>query len=108
MGENILDNWSLVHLAFRQSPVLKFGRTRVEVADGQSLGGLGAAPLFADLWKEPQAASVLLTLVTKAQSRLIRVWTIQLLKRDHASTLQTITAEQLLARLNHCNDAVQH
>jgi len=107
MGENILDNWSLVHLAFRRSPVLQFKRTCVEVADGRSLGDLAAAPLFVDLWQKPEAASVLLKLVTKAQSRLVRVWTIQLLKRDHASTMQTITAEQLLALLNHANEEVQ-
>ncbi len=106
-GENILDNWSLMHLAFRQSPILIFKRTCVEVADGRSLGDLAAAPLFADLWQKPEAALVLLKLLTQAQSRLVRVWTIQLLKRDHASALQSVTAEQLLSLLDHPSDDVQ-
>jgi hypothetical protein len=106
-GENILDNWSLMQIAFRQSPVLKFKRTRVELADGRSLGELAAAPRFMDLWKNTEAASVLLKLVTQAQSRLVRVWAIQLLKQAHASTLQTITAEQLLALLDHASEEVQ-
>jgi hypothetical protein len=106
-GENILDNWSLMHIAFRRSPVLEFKRTRVEVKDDRSLGELAAAPQFEDLWKKPESAAVLLKLVTHAGSRLVRVWAIQLLKRDHATTLQTITSEQLLTLLDHPNEEVQ-
>ncbi len=106
-GENILDNWSLLHITFRRSPVLQFKRTRVEVSAGRSLGELVAAPQFHHLWKRPESADVLLNLVVQAESRLVRVWTIQLLKRDHAATLQAITAQQLLALLNHTDQDVQ-
>jgi hypothetical protein len=106
-GENILDNWSLMHIAFRRSPVLKFKRTRVEVADGRSLGALAAAPQFEDLWKRPESATVLLNLVMQAHSRLVRVWAIQLLRREHAATLQSVAAQQLLALLNHADEEVQ-
>jgi hypothetical protein len=106
-GENILDNWSLMHIAFRRSPVLQFKRTRVEVTDGRSLGELAAAPQFDDLWKKPESAAVLLKLVTQANSRLVRVWTIQLLKRDHGPALESTTAQQLLALLNHADEEVQ-
>src|SRR5262249_46674813 len=37
----------------------------------------------------------------------VRVWAIQLLKRDHAPALQGITVEQLLVLLNHANEEVQ-
>lgn len=106
-GENILDSWSLAQLAFRASPVLQFKRTRVEVAEDRAIGELEAAPLFAELWKKPEAAAILLRLVTQADSRLVRVWAIHLLKRDHASTLRTITVEQLLALLDHATEEVQ-
>ncbi len=106
-GENILDNWSLMDLAFRRSPVLKFKRTRVELADGRTLGELVAAPRFEKLWKRPESGAVLLKLLTQAESRLVRVWTIQLLKRDHAPTLQAITPEQLLTLLDHADEEVQ-
>jgi hypothetical protein len=106
-GENILDNWSLVHIAFRKSPVLSFLRTRVEVAEGRSLGELSAAPQFEELWQKRESAAVLLKLVTQAGSRLVRVWAIQLLKRLHAQTLQTIEADQLLTLLNHEDGDVQ-
>ena len=70
-GENILDNWSLMHIAFRRSPVLQFKRTRLALAEGRSLGELTAAPQFDDLWKKPESATVLLKLVTQANSRLV-------------------------------------
>jgi hypothetical protein len=106
-GENILDNWSLMNLAFRASPVLQFKRTGVEVAEGRSLGELAAAPKFEDLWKAPVSAAALLKLVVEAQSRLVRIWAIQLLKRHHATTLQAITIEQLRALLDHADEEVQ-
>jgi hypothetical protein len=106
-GENILDNWSLVSIAFRNSPALTFLRRRVEVTDGHSLGELSAAPKFERLWKQPEAAAVLLDLLTRAHSRLVRVWTIQLLNRHHAQALRAISADQLLALLDHDDDEVQ-
>jgi hypothetical protein len=106
-GENILDNWSLTHIAFRRSPVLLFKRTRVELADGRLLGELVAAPAFEEEWKQPESGAVLLELVTQAKSRLVRVWAIQLLKRDHKATLQAVAVEQLLALLDHADQEVQ-
>jgi hypothetical protein len=106
-GENILDNWSLMNVAFRQSHVLKFSPSRVQVADGRSLAELTAAPKFEDLWKSADSAAVLLKLLTEAQSRLVRVWAIQLLKRYHAQSMQQISAEQLLALLDHHDEEVQ-
>jgi hypothetical protein len=106
-GENILDNWSLLNIAFRQSEVLKFSPTRVQLADGRSLAELTAAPKFEDLWKHADSAAVLLKLLTDAQSRLVRVWAMQLIKRHHAQSMQQISAEQLLALLDHHDEEVQ-
>jgi hypothetical protein len=106
-GENILDNWSLMNIAFRHSPVLDFSPARVEVADSHSLAELAAAPKFEELWKQSDTAAVLLKLLTAAQSRLVRVWAMQLIKRHHAQSMQQITAEQLLALLDHDDEEVQ-
>ncbi len=106
-GENILDNWSLMQLAFRHSPALQFKRARVEVADGHSLGELVAAPRFARLWQQPAAAAVLLKLLTAAESRLVRVWAMQLLKSHHTAALQAITAEQFRTLLDHPDQELQ-
>ncbi len=106
-GENILDNWSLMNIAFRQSDVLKFSPTRVQLADGRSLAELTAAPKFEDLWKNADSAAVLLKLLIDAQSRLVRVWAMQLIKRHHTQSMQQISAEQLLALLDHHDEEVQ-
>jgi hypothetical protein len=106
-GENILDNWSLMNITFRQSDVLRFSPTRVQLADGRTLGELTAAPKFEDLWKSPDSAAVLLKLLTEAQSRLVRVWAMQLLMRHHAQSMQQISADQLLALLDHQDEEVQ-
>jgi hypothetical protein len=106
-GENILDNWSLMNIAFRSSAVLEFSPARVNVVDGQSLGGLVAAPRFENLWQKPESAPELLKLVMQANSRLVRVWAIQLLKRHHGPAMQQILVEQLLQMLDHSDEEVQ-
>lgn len=106
-GENILDSWSLAHIAFRTSPVLRFLRAKVEVTEGRSLAELSAAPQFEQLWKQPASVQPLLTLTTSAQSRLVRVWAMQLLKRHHLPTLATLSPEQLLTLLDHADEEVQ-
>jgi hypothetical protein len=106
-GENILDNWSLMNVAFRRSDVLKFSPARVSVAEGRSLGQLEAAPRFENLWKKPESAAELLHLVMHANSRLVRVWATQLLQRHHSTTLKEISAEQLLQLLDNADEQVQ-
>ena len=54
-GEHILDNWSLMNIAFRGSDQFEFTPARVNIADGGSLSQLTAAPRFEDLWKKPES-----------------------------------------------------
>jgi hypothetical protein len=106
-GENLLDSWSLMNAAFYRSPALKIDSERVRLADGRSLGELEAAPRFEQLWEKPESASVLMYLLVRANSRLVRVWAIQLLRRHHAQQMQGISAEQLLTLLDHDDSEVQ-
>jgi hypothetical protein len=105
-GENILDSWALLNAGFFHSPILKIDEERVRVAEGGSLGALAAAPRFAELWKKPGAAAVLLDLVAGGQSRLVRVWAMQLLKQHHATAMQSIDTARLLKLLDHSDDEV--
>ncbi len=107
LGENILDNWSLLNVAFWGSEALKFAPGRASLADGRSLGELAAAPRFEKLWQAKESATVLLHLATKADSRLVRVWAIQLLKRHHAADLQNLSTDRLLELLDHADEDVQ-
>jgi hypothetical protein len=106
-GANILDNWSLMHIAFVGSPALKFFRSVVQVADDRSLADLMAAPAFEEIWKAPRSAGLLLMLAAHASARLVRVWAIQLLERLHQAALLEISAEQLSALLEHPDEQVQ-
>jgi hypothetical protein len=105
-GENILDSWALLNAGFFHSPILKINSERIRITEGGSLGSLSAAPRFEELWKTPEAAEVLLDLVAAAQSRLVRVWAMQLLKRHHAAAMQSIDTARLLKLLDHADDEV--
>lgn len=107
LGENILDCWSLMNVAFYRSPVLKVTSDHVNLADGQSLEGLEAAPRFEKLWAQPDSASVLFGVLAGAGSRLVRTWCIELLQRHHAEAMQSISPEQLLTLLDHDDELVQ-
>jgi hypothetical protein len=106
-GESLLDSWSLMHACFRESDVLAFEASRVNVREGCSLSELVAAPDFPELWRKPDGGGVLIDLLAAAQARAVRVWTIQLLRRDHMQNLNGVTIDQILALLDHADGEVQ-
>jgi len=56
----------------------------------------------------PQAAPVLIELLRDAQSRAVRVWSVQLLRRHHVENLaRTLTPLEILALLDHADEEVQ-
>ncbi len=106
-GENILDSWGLVHVCFRGHPALEFTASTVVLREGRNLGELQPAPEFAELWREASAASVLLELIFTARSRLVRVWSMQLLRREHLERLQDLPVEELLRLIDHTDEEIQ-
>ena len=103
-GENLLDNWGLMHACFGRSDVLTFDRRHTHVTHGRSLAELAAAPMFERHWAADASAAVLLALLVDADCRPVRVWAIQLLRRHHSAALAAVDAE-LLARLIDHTDA---
>jgi hypothetical protein len=106
-GENVLDSWALLHACFQKSDALEFSTSHVRLKEGRGLGELTAAPAFPKLWAKAEAAPVLLHLVTGAQSRLVRVFSIQLLRAKHAESLRGANPDDLLKLLDHDDDEVQ-
>ena len=106
-GENILDCWSLLQACFRYHPALEFDTSIVKLREGHTLGELAPAPKFPKLWKDAKASVTLIDLVAKAQSRLVRVWAIQLLKAEHEAALRAIDPHQLIKLLDHDGEEVQ-
>ncbi len=106
-GEHILDSWGLMHACFRGHDALEFGAAKVRLKEGRSLSELGPAPRFAELWRKAEALPVLLRLVAEARSRLVRVWAMQLARREHESRLAELDPQEILALLDSEDDEVQ-
>lgn len=106
-GENIIDNWSLMHVCYFHSDLLKFSAAHTNLRPGYSLADLSAAPYQPELWQRPDSAQHLLQIVTTARSALARVWAIELLQRDHPDATQRMEILSLLRLLAHADRRVQ-
>lgn len=106
-GENILDSRSLVQIAFGRHDALEIGPSRVRLRPGRSLADLTPATRFAELWQRPEALDVLLMLLVGAGARLVRVWSRDLLRRDHQAALAGLHPDDLLELLDHADEEVQ-
>lgn len=104
-GENILDSWGLMHACFGDHDALEFGATHIKLQEGKGLGDLSPAPVFLDFWKKPETAPLLLALVTRAHSRLVRVWSMQLFQREHLN--YPVPLETIVTFLDHEDAEVQ-
>ena len=106
-GENIIDNWSLMHVCYFHSDLLKFGASHTNLQSGCALAELSAAPYQPELWRRPNAAEHLLQIVTTADSALARIWAIELLQRDHCDSTQRMDILLLMRLMSHTDPRVQ-
>ncbi len=106
-GENIIDNWSLMHVCYFHCEMLKFGAAHTNLRPGNSLADLTAAPYQPELWQRPDSSKHLLQIVTTANSALARVWAIEILQRDHRDATLKIEMQALLRLLAHADARVQ-
>ena len=107
LGENIIDNWSLMHACYFHSDALKFTAAHTNLAAGQSLATLSAAPYRAEIWQTAEAATLLIHLIGNAHSSLVRVWAMELLRRDHQQAISQIDMKILVSLLKHSDARVQ-
>jgi len=96
-----------MHACFGRSDVLKIDPSKINVKEDRSLGEMTAAPQFPELWSAKGATRVLVSLLISAQSRAVRVWAMQLLRRDHTEHFSDFTAEEILPLLDHADEEVQ-
>jgi len=104
-GENILDSWALLHACFGEHDALEFGATHIGIKDGRTLGELSPAPMFADAWKKPESAPLLLSLIIRARAKLVRIWATQLFEREHTNF--AVPFDTVRALLEHEEPEVQ-
>ena len=103
-GLALIDCWGLTHALFHHSPVLVSKRNGWTLAPGHGLSELAPAPIYESLWRA--APRVLLDLVRNAQSRPVRQWAVQMIRRDHAALIQGLSPEELFGLLAHQDAAV--
>lgn len=106
-GENLIDSWGLIHACFFEHAAIEFTAAHTRLAEGHALGELSPAPMFPQLWQTPDAARSLLGLVGAARSRPVRVWAVQLLRRDHMQNLAGLSPVELLPLLDHADEELQ-
>ncbi len=95
-GEAILDNWGLMHACYFGHEAIEFTNSHTNLAAGRSLNELTPAPYQPELWKSSEATQHLLKLLVDANSTLVRIWTIELLQRDHQDSLKSIELSTLV------------
>ncbi|GAB5406270.1 MAG: hypothetical protein Aurels2KO_45010 [Aureliella sp.] len=100
-GENILDNWSLLHACYFHHPSLEFGTSHARLAPGKTLSDLSAAPYKVQLWEEANALEPLVELLQTAQSALIRIWAMDVLRQHHMHSLASVSIDLLMGLLRH-------
>jgi hypothetical protein len=103
-GLALLDNWGLVHILFRFSPVLDLGQRDWRVAQDRSLEDLEPAPRYAKLWLSAPRGVV--DLIVGARSRPVRSWALKMAERNPAGVAAVLPLEERLALLAHEDPAV--
>lgn len=91
-GLALIDNWGLVQVLFRHSPVLVAKRNGWKLAPDSKLGDLKPAPAFAALWKA--APETLFDLLKQAQCRPVRQWTVRLMQQDLPAVLAKVAPDR--------------
>lgn len=106
-GENILDNWSLMHACFFHHDAICFTPAHANLVEGRSLSELAPAPFQPQAWQTDKGAIGLLQMITAARSSLVRMWALELLQREHGGSLDKIDVPTLITLLGHVDPRVQ-
>lgn len=106
-GENILDNWSLMHACYFHHEAIAFTASHTNLVEGRALSELTPAPYRLAAWQTDKGAFALLHMIGEAQSSLVRIWAMELLQREHQSSLGKIDIETLIKLLGHVDPRVQ-
>jgi hypothetical protein len=96
-GVALLDNWGLVHILFHHSPAIVAKPNGWQLAPDGNLAALSAAPAFLSMWQASSAP--LLVLLKQAQCRVVRQWTVQMLRAHHPKALTSLPLAELLQLL---------
>lgn len=105
-GQDVLDNWGMLHICYGKSDVLRKTASNFHIAAGRKLSELTPEPYFPELWQTETGFETLLSLTTDAESHLVRIWAIEMLKKLHAEKLPQLQPERYFEFFTHADDAV--
>ena len=106
-GENILDNWSLLQACFREHDALEFRKSTIGLRSGRNLAELTPAPRFPQLWRKRESMPALLSVLTDARSRFVRLWAMNLLRREHQEHLADLSPDEILGLFDNPDGEIQ-
>jgi hypothetical protein len=106
-GEHVLECWALLHACFHNSDALDFSARRVALREGRTLAELAPAPYFPALWRKPESLPVLLRVLVQAESRFVRLWTMDMVRQHHIPRLGEMAVGELIQLLEHGDPEVQ-
>jgi hypothetical protein len=106
-GENIIDNWSLMHAAYFHASGISFGPVHCNLTLGNALADLTPHPYRPTIWNTEAGITELINLVSSADSSLVRLWAMDLLERDHESEISRLDIHGLIDLMSHVDPRVQ-
>lgn len=106
-GENIIDNWSLMHACYFHHEGVQFGPSHTNLTAGHSLSELSPAPYQPDAWKDEAAVEHLVTMILDANSSLVRIWAMEMLQTEHQAAIGRLDVRTLIRLLSHIDQRVQ-
>lgn len=98
-GLALLDRWGLVHLLFGASSAIVAKSHGWQIAAGRALSEVTAAPKFEALWQA--SAAPLLGVMKAAESRPVRQWSLQMLRKHFPAALADLPLAELLILIAH-------
>ncbi len=100
-GVHLLDNWGLVHILFRHTPILRKQANAWFVRDGQALRDLKPAPAFPETWRT--AGDGVYAILASARARAVRRSMIAMLK----PIVTKPSIDRVITLLEHSDEEVQ-
>ncbi|MDP3277056.1 MAG: hypothetical protein Q8Q09_17830 [Deltaproteobacteria bacterium] len=94
-AHRLLDAWSLTHALFWGSDVLRRDPRGIRIVAGQSMSSLRPAPYNEAAWALPAAFEPLFVMLCRANSALVRNWSLALLRRFHERGLRELSLAQV-------------
>ncbi len=106
-GENILDNWSLMHACFYSDPSIRFTAAHTNLRPGGSIQNLKANPYLAAVWETEHAAEQLIHLIVSAKSTLARIWALEMFKENGKKMAEKIPFQTLTQLLKSSDSQIR-